>query len=170
MAFKLTYTDGQESDYDDGTKWDVDGGVLKLGREDGEWTVFVSPGHWATIEIGKGEHETEEGRQGRQGRRQGRRTTTRTTRTTIEAQTSMREPMLTVRSSGRLKYAAASDGDVGRRDEKPFAPIRHRGFVARDQLELGQEVRSRSTSMWPSVCAGSSRRSAAGMFGLSMYP
>jgi hypothetical protein len=53
MAFKLTYTDGQESDYDDGTKWDVDGGVLKLGREDGEWTVFVSPSHWATIEIGK---------------------------------------------------------------------------------------------------------------------
>jgi hypothetical protein len=51
MAFKLTYIDGQESDYDDGTKWDVDGGVLKLGREDGEWTVFVSPGHWATIEI-----------------------------------------------------------------------------------------------------------------------
>ena len=38
MAFKLTYTDGQESDYDDGTKWEVDGGVLKLGREDGEWT------------------------------------------------------------------------------------------------------------------------------------
>jgi hypothetical protein len=54
MAFKLTYTDGQESDYDDGTKWDVDGGVLKLGREEGDWTVFVSPGHWATIEIGKG--------------------------------------------------------------------------------------------------------------------
>ena len=52
MAFKLTYTDGQESDYDDGTKWDVDGGVLKLGREDGEWTVFVSPGHWATLELG----------------------------------------------------------------------------------------------------------------------
>ena len=52
MAFKLTYTDGQESDYDDGTKWDVDGGVLKLGRKDGDWTVFVSPGHWATIEIG----------------------------------------------------------------------------------------------------------------------
>jgi hypothetical protein len=53
MAFKLTYTDGQESDYDDGTKWEVDGGVLKLGREDGEWSVFVSPGHWATIEVGK---------------------------------------------------------------------------------------------------------------------
>ena len=57
MAFKLTYTDGQESDYDDGTKWDVDGGVLKLGREDGDWTVFVSPGHWATIEIGKGKKQ-----------------------------------------------------------------------------------------------------------------
>ena len=53
MAFKLTYTDGQESDYDDGTKWEVDGGVLKLGRENGEWSVFVSPGHWATIEVGK---------------------------------------------------------------------------------------------------------------------
>jgi hypothetical protein len=53
MAFKLTYTDGQESDYDDGTKWEVDGGVLKLGREDGEWSVLVSPGHWATIEVGK---------------------------------------------------------------------------------------------------------------------
>ena len=57
MAFKLTYTDGQESDYDDGTKWEVDGGVLKLGREDGEWSVFVSPGHWATIEVGKGTKE-----------------------------------------------------------------------------------------------------------------
>ena len=53
MAFKLTYTDGQESDYDDGTKWEVDGGVLKLGRENGEWSVFVSPGHWATIEVVK---------------------------------------------------------------------------------------------------------------------
>ena len=53
MAFKLTYTDGQESDYDDGTKWKVEDGVLKLGREEGNWSVFVSPGHWATIEIGK---------------------------------------------------------------------------------------------------------------------
>jgi hypothetical protein len=41
------------TDYDDGTKWEVDGGVLKLGREDGEWSVFVSPGHWATIEVAK---------------------------------------------------------------------------------------------------------------------
>jgi hypothetical protein len=60
MAFKLTYTDGQESDYDDGTKWDVDGGVLKLGREDGDWTVFVSPGHWATIELRKGTKRTKD--------------------------------------------------------------------------------------------------------------
>jgi hypothetical protein len=57
MAFKLTYTDGQASDYDDGTKWEVDGGVLKLGRGDGDWTVLVSPGHWATIEVGKGAKE-----------------------------------------------------------------------------------------------------------------
>ena len=54
MAFKLTYTDGQESDYDDGTKWEVDGGVLKLGRQDGDWSVLVSPSHWATLELGKG--------------------------------------------------------------------------------------------------------------------
>ncbi|HZN80294.1 MAG TPA: hypothetical protein VFC01_11485 [Mycobacterium sp.] len=53
MAFKLTYTDGQESDYDDDTKWEVDGGVLKLGRGDSDWSVLVSPGHWATIELGK---------------------------------------------------------------------------------------------------------------------
>ncbi|MGX9788899.1 hypothetical protein [Mycobacterium sp. MMS18-G62] len=51
MAFKLTYTDGQESDYDDDTKWEVDDGVLKMGREHGKWTVFVSPSHWATIEV-----------------------------------------------------------------------------------------------------------------------
>ena len=53
MAFKLTYIDGQESDYDDDTKWEVDGGVLKLGRQDGDWSVLVSPGHWATLELGK---------------------------------------------------------------------------------------------------------------------
>ena len=55
MAFKLTYTDGQESDYDDDTKWALDdGGVLKLGRGEDNWSVLVSPGHWATIELGKG--------------------------------------------------------------------------------------------------------------------
>jgi hypothetical protein len=54
MAFKLTYTDGQESDYDDDTKWELDDGVLKLGRGDGNWSVLVSPGHWATIELGEG--------------------------------------------------------------------------------------------------------------------
>jgi hypothetical protein len=53
MAFKLTYIDGQESDYDDDTRWEVDGGVLKLGRQDGDWSVLVSPGHWATLEVGK---------------------------------------------------------------------------------------------------------------------
>jgi len=53
MAFKLTYIDGQESDYDDDTKWEVDGGVLKLGRESGDWSVLVSPGHWATLELGR---------------------------------------------------------------------------------------------------------------------
>ena len=55
MAFKLTYTDGQESDYDDDTKWEVEAGVLKLGRDGGNWSVLVSPSHWATLEVGKGE-------------------------------------------------------------------------------------------------------------------
>ncbi len=52
MAFKLTYTDGQESQYDDDTVWEVDDGVLKLGREEGKWSVLLSPSHWAVIEVG----------------------------------------------------------------------------------------------------------------------
>jgi hypothetical protein len=60
MAFKLTYIDGQEDTYDDDTKWEVDDGVLKLGRGDGDWSVLVSPGHWATIELGKGKKDKEE--------------------------------------------------------------------------------------------------------------
>ena len=51
MAFTLTYSDGQSTDYDDNTKWEVDNGVVKLGREEGDWTVFVSPSHWATLEL-----------------------------------------------------------------------------------------------------------------------
>ena len=68
MAFKLTYTDGQESDYDDGTKWKVEDGVLKLGREDGEWTVFVSPGHWATIELVKGKQNDRDDKRDKDGK------------------------------------------------------------------------------------------------------
>ena len=52
MAFKLTYTDGAEADYDDDTAWEVDDGVLKMGRTEGDWTVLVSPSHWAVIEVG----------------------------------------------------------------------------------------------------------------------
>ena len=55
MAFKLTYSDGQSTDYDDGTKWEVDNGVVKLGHDDGEWTVYVSPSHWATLELATGD-------------------------------------------------------------------------------------------------------------------
>ncbi|BBZ26326.1 hypothetical protein MMAD_06210 [Mycolicibacterium madagascariense] len=51
MAFKLTYTDGQSSDYDDDTAYAVEHGVLKMGREDGKWTVLVSPSHWAVVEL-----------------------------------------------------------------------------------------------------------------------
>ncbi len=51
MAFKLTYSDGQATDYDESTKWEVENGVVKMGREAGKWTVFVSPSHWATLEL-----------------------------------------------------------------------------------------------------------------------
>ncbi|WP_292991914.1 hypothetical protein [Mycobacterium sp.] len=54
MAFKLTYSDGQSTDYDDSTKWEVDDGVVKLGRDEGDWTVYISPSHWATLELGTG--------------------------------------------------------------------------------------------------------------------
>jgi hypothetical protein len=59
MAFKLTYSDGHETDYDDKTQWEVEDGVLKLGRESGNWTVFLSPSHWATLEIGAGKNKGE---------------------------------------------------------------------------------------------------------------
>jgi hypothetical protein len=51
MAFKLTYSDGQESSYDDDTVWEVDDGVLKLGKKEGRWSVLLSPSHWAVIEL-----------------------------------------------------------------------------------------------------------------------
>ncbi|MGB6206148.1 hypothetical protein [Mycobacterium sp.] len=54
MAFKLTYSDGHETDYDDDTKWEVEDGVLKLGKEAGQWSVFLSPSHWATLELAAG--------------------------------------------------------------------------------------------------------------------
>jgi hypothetical protein len=66
MAFKLTYSDGQATSYDDGTKWEVDHGVVKLGREAGKWTVFVSPSHWATLELETGEKHEDEDKQDNQ--------------------------------------------------------------------------------------------------------
>jgi hypothetical protein len=51
MAFKLTYSDGQESTHDDDTVWELDEGVLKLGREEGKWSVLLSPSHWAVLEL-----------------------------------------------------------------------------------------------------------------------
>ena len=61
MAFKLTYIDGQQDDYDDSTEWEIEAGVLKMGREPGNWTVFVSPSHWATVELGaQGAQEKDE--------------------------------------------------------------------------------------------------------------
>lgn len=58
MAFKLTYSDGQSTDYDDSTKWEIDTGVVKLGRDEGDWTVFVSPSHWATLELDTGREQS----------------------------------------------------------------------------------------------------------------
>ncbi len=61
MAIKLTYSDGQESQYGDDTKWEVDDGVLKLGKKDGDWSVLLSPSHWAVIEIGGATSDDESG-------------------------------------------------------------------------------------------------------------
>ena len=71
MAFKLTYSDGQESQYDDDTVWEVDDGVLKLGKKEGRWSVLLSPSHWAVIELdgaksretdGKDDDESDDGK------------------------------------------------------------------------------------------------------------
>ena len=51
MAFKLTYSDGQESQHDDDTIWEIDDGVLKLGLEKDKWSVLLSPSHWAVLEV-----------------------------------------------------------------------------------------------------------------------
>ena len=59
MAFKLTYSDGHETDYDDETKWEVENGVVKLGSEEGKWTAFLSPSHWATLELTAGKDKGE---------------------------------------------------------------------------------------------------------------
>ena len=61
MAFKLTYSDGQATDYDDSTKWEVENGVVKMGREAGKWTVFISPSHWATLELVAGKDRDKDG-------------------------------------------------------------------------------------------------------------
>lgn len=61
MAFKLTYSDGQESQHDDDTIWEIDDGVLKLGREKGKWSVLLSPSHWAVLEIESTQSDGEEG-------------------------------------------------------------------------------------------------------------
>lgn len=60
MAFKLTYSDGQESQHDDDTVWEIDDGVLKLGRKKDEWSVYLSPSHWAVLELGGGTAKDDE--------------------------------------------------------------------------------------------------------------
>jgi hypothetical protein len=67
MAFKLTYTDGQETDYDDDTAWEVESGVLKMGREAGNWTVVLSPSHWAVIEVADAHPRKDDEQGGDQG-------------------------------------------------------------------------------------------------------
>ena len=70
MAFKLTYSDGQETDYDDSTNWEVENGVVKMGREAGKWTVFISPSHWATLELVSGEDGDKQAKGQHNGKRE----------------------------------------------------------------------------------------------------
>ena len=67
MAFKLTYSDGQATDYDDSTKWEVENGVVKMGCEAGKWTVFVSPSHWATLELATDKNKNKDGKDKHKG-------------------------------------------------------------------------------------------------------
>jgi len=67
MAFKLTYSDGQATDYDESTKWEVENGVVKMGREAGTWTVFVSPSHWATLELATDKNKNKDGKDKHKG-------------------------------------------------------------------------------------------------------
>ena len=60
MRFKLTYSDGQAEDYDGNTTRELEAGVLKLGREAGEWTVLLSPSHWATLELDQGSRKDDD--------------------------------------------------------------------------------------------------------------
>lgn len=60
MAFKLTYSDGQESTHDDDTVWELDDGVLKLGREKDKWSVLLSPSHWAVLELVSSSSDSDE--------------------------------------------------------------------------------------------------------------
>jgi hypothetical protein len=73
MAFKLTYSDGQATDYDDSTKWEVENGVVKMGREAGKWTVFISPSHWATLELVAGNDRDKTGGDGPEDKGQDKR-------------------------------------------------------------------------------------------------
>jgi hypothetical protein len=61
MAFKLTYSDGQESQHGDDTTWELDNGVLKLGRDEGKWSVLLSPSHWAVLELVAGGSDEDSG-------------------------------------------------------------------------------------------------------------
>jgi hypothetical protein len=73
MALKLTYSDGQATDYDDSTKWEVENGVVKMGREAGKWTVFISPSHWATLELVAGKDRDKTGGDGHEYKGQDKR-------------------------------------------------------------------------------------------------
>jgi hypothetical protein len=46
----------------------VEDGVVKMGREAGKWTVFVSPSHWATLELVSGKDRDKEHKDQDKGR------------------------------------------------------------------------------------------------------
>ncbi|MDQ1201093.1 hypothetical protein [Rhodococcus sp. SORGH_AS_0303] len=54
MAINVTFTDGRYTEYDDRTWWDVtDGGVLRIGGQQGVPDVLISPSAWSTIDIAR---------------------------------------------------------------------------------------------------------------------
>lgn len=54
MAITVTYTDGQVTEYDDKTWWEVtDAGLLRIGSRKGVPDLLVSPSGWSSIDLNR---------------------------------------------------------------------------------------------------------------------
>ena len=129
MAFKLTYSDGQEDDYDDSTKWVIEDGVLKMGREADKWTVLVSPSHWATIEVDQG-REASKDRASDEGEGEDRTKTKTRTKTTTKTKA-------TTKANAKIATTKTADPPIS----ASGAPSEGLGWVA----DCTKDIKDRPT-------------------------